>query len=189
MPDLITLLGGVLIVLLIAAVAFFVFRRRPKAPPPPPDLRIDVRSRPLEYVPDSPRLSIQGVPVRLAVVVLASAGRAQQIPPSERWAELFQSVVPGLADVVNTHAPQIITWPPQLSAVGFNQVFFRNLLLPGDRGRGTPWCALAGPARASDGRVFLIGLVMQAGEAVYLSCQTVQHETEWRKFLEVKLRP
>lgn len=180
---------GALVALTLALTSLLrALRRRRKPRPEEPDLRIDLTCTECLAVPEAPSLRFRGVPVRLRLVVLAPVGRDGRLPPHESWPMLFRAVLPGLAEVVAAHGTQMLSWPPQLSSRGFIHLFFRNLALPGDRGRGTPWCALAGPARGPDGQPFLLGMVLQAGEPVYFSCEPVEYETMWRNILDVRLR-
>lgn len=173
---------------LALASAIRFLRRRKKPRREEPDLRISLLSAECLTVPELPALRFRGVPVRLRVVVLAPVGREGRLPPHESWPMLFRAVLPGLPEVIAAHGTQLMSWPPQLSSKGFIHLFFRNLVLPGDRGRGTPWCALAGPARGPDGQPFLLGMVLQAGEPLFFSCEPVEYETMWRNILEVRLR-
>ncbi|HPU06115.1 MAG TPA: hypothetical protein PLO20_06235 [Thermogutta sp.] len=175
----------VLVIVLVWVVRAVFFRRRPPLPPEP-DLRIDLTSLHPEVPPPSPRLEFFGLPVRLVVLVLAPAGRDGYLPPPEQWNDLFESIVPGLAEVVRTHQPRVVRWPPQLSAQGFIHKYFQNVHLPGDRGRGTPWCSAAGVARYS-GRAFLVGMTFYAARANHYSQETINSEGDWYRLLRVTL--
>jgi len=159
-------------------------RRKPKWVEP--DLRIDVARLELRPVPEVPMLLFHSEPVRLDIVVLAPAGRTGSLPPPQSWPMLMEAVAPGLMRVVQTHEPQFVRWPSQLSINGFIHQFFRNVVLPGDRGRGTPFCAAVGPARGTDGQLFLIGMIMHADHPLFLSFEEVESETMWRRLIEVR---
>lgn len=180
-----------LAVLLFLIVVFLVgrsiFSRRRKPQRVEPDLRIDIESVQPELPPESPGLEFFGLPVRLVVLVLAPAGREGVLPPSDQRDELFEAIVPGLAEVVRVHQPLVATWPPQLSAQGFIHKYFQNVRLPGDRGRGTPWCSAAGPARYS-GQTFLVGMTCYAVRPNHFSQETIQHEGDWYRLLRVSFR-
>jgi hypothetical protein len=57
--------------------------------------------------------------------------------------------------------------------------------LPGDRGKGTAWCSLAGKFRAA-GQVFLAGLVACAAKPNGLGQFVIQHEGQWNDVLRIK---
>jgi len=133
----------------------------------------------------SPRLEFYGTPVRLAVVVLAPVGRQGQLPPEGLIASLWEAFVPGVGKIVELHKPSLLYWPAQLSSQGFTQLFFHHLALPGDRGRGTPWCSVAGKFDWMH-RSYLIGLVCCAAFSNGLGQATVQHQGLWLDVLRVR---
>lgn len=183
------LLGGIAIVagLLLIALAFRLFRRRAGPPESPaPDLHIDLATLP-EHGPDpeGPWLEIYGLPVRLAVVVLAPAGRNSPTPEESELSELTESLVPGLWEIVQAHRSLVRCWPFQLSTQGFAHSFFNNVQLPGDRGKGTPWCAVAGRFELGE-RQFLAGLIGVADRPNSLSQVTVTHVGQWLDVLRVR---
>ena len=171
-------LGGVVcavvFLLLIVVVIMILRRRRRKQEPAAPDLRVDVSKLPAQGPPIAgPRLEFYGIPVRLAVLVLAPAGRGSSVPDGRSFERALESLLPGLVEVVKVHRPLIRGWPYQLSTQGFVHAFFGNLALPGDHGKGTPWCAAAGRFQAGDQQL-LAGLVCVADKPNALSQVTVQ---------------
>jgi len=177
----------VVFLLLAAAVLLLVFRRRPKAvSPPEPDLAIDVETL---QVPtptnEGVQLECYGTPVRLAVLVVAPVGRGAAAPTSEQLLRIVDQLLPGLVDVVDEHQPVVRVWPPQLSSQGFVNAFFHKVSLPGDRGKGTPWCGVAGKFTAA-GQPFLAGLICRAADANGLSAIAIQHDGQWNDVLRIK---
>ena len=174
--------------LLIAIVAMIVWRlrRRPAAQPTPDtDLSIHVARLPLGGPQESgPRLECYGVPVRLAVVVVAPVGRAGAVPAQEQWPKLFECLLPGLIDVIGADQPLIRFWPAQLSSQGFTHTFFHRVALPGDHGQNTPWCSVAGKFNFA-GQSFLAGLVCCAAGPNGLSPIVVQ-QGMWLDVLRVR---
>lgn len=162
--------------------------RRRKPLPKPFDLSVDVRTLPV--VPPAaepgPVLEFGGLPTRLALVVLAPSGRGNPLPAPEHWPSLLDSIVPGLAEVAEKDQPTIRRWPEQLSTEGFAHAFFSNVPLPGDRGRGTPWCAVAGLARWGN-QPFLAGLVLLAGRPNSFAQEMMENEGSWYRLLRVRL--
>ncbi|WP_347243929.1 hypothetical protein [Thermogutta sp.] len=180
---------GVILLLFAATLVRRWLRRKRKPKWVEPDLRIDVSRVELRPVLDLPKLLFHGEPVRLDIVILAPAGRTGTLPPPRDWPVLMEAIAPGLMRVVQAHEPQFIRWPAQLSVNGFVHQFFRNVVLPGDRGRGTPFCAAVGPARNAEGQLFLVGMVMHADHPLFLSLEEVESETMWRRLIEVRARP
>jgi hypothetical protein len=131
------------------------------------------------------RLEFYGTPVRLAVLVLAPAGRNNPIPAESDLPAVLDNLLPGFTAIVATHRPLIHLWPCQLSTQGFPNSFFNNVRLPGDRGKGTPWCAAAGRFEAGDQQL-LAGLVCVADRPNSLSQMTIVHSGQWMDVLRAK---
>jgi hypothetical protein len=185
--DLLIYGGSAVVVLLILAVAWKILTSRRRAPPPRvPDLAIDLASLPAEGPPATgPVLEHYNLPVRLAVVVLAPTGRSGELPPIAELARLIDHIVPGLAQVAEAHRPLIRRWPSQLSSEGFAHTFFSQVRLPGDGGKGTPWCAVAGKFKVQR-RWLMAGLVMRAESDNNFSQSIVHQEHQWLAILRVK---
>lgn len=132
-----------------------------------------------------PRLEFYGTPVRLAVLVLAPSGRGTQIPPASQLRGVIDSLIPGLSEVLDYHRPEFRRWPEQLSATGFAQSFSTHIELPGDHGKGTPWCSVAGRFEIGEGHL-LAGLVCRAAKPNSLSQVVVQREGLWHDVLRVR---
>jgi hypothetical protein len=129
------------------------------------------------------RLELYNVPVRLAAVVIASAGRDDRLP--EDIPKLLDEVCPGLGRVCELDKPSIVKWPPQLSTQGFARRFFINAPLPGDKGKGTPWCSVAGRIDSND-KSALVGLMFHAASANNLSQVVIERTTQWLDVLRVR---
>jgi hypothetical protein len=171
-------------VIALAIWARSAFRRRPLPSDQPP------APEPLPPTAEGPRatgpqLYLHGVRTRAVIIVVAPVGRGSKLPPVEELPRLLDQAAPGLARVLTPHGARIKLWPPQLSVHGFAQAFFAHFPLPGDRGRGTPWCAVAGKFEAS-GRPLLLGMVLAASAPNSLSQTIVQQPEEWLRLLEVK---
>ena len=182
------LAGAAAVALLFLFVLIWLLRlRRPVSDERrSPDLSIDVADLSDHGPPDrGPHLEVYGTRVRLSVVILAPVGRDGAIPPLEQLPELVEQLIPGLAPLLASHQPVVRCWPGQLSSQGFVQAFFNLVALPGERGKGTPWCSVAGKFGA-DGHQFLAGLVACADEPNGLSQFVIQHEGQWNDVLRVK---
>lgn len=179
-----------LIALAVLVVLVILWRvLRPKKRPTAPlavDLTIDVPALGEEGPPaGGPALEYYHVPVRLAAVVLAPAGRVRELPDFGQVAGMIDQIVPGLAGVMSAHRPVVRRWPSQLSTEGFANTFFAHARLPGEGGKGTPWCSAAGVFKIG-GHNVLAGLVMRSEAANNLGQTVIQQETKWLDVLRVK---
>jgi len=177
---------GTIILLVIVALLIAFSRRRRKPEISPVDLRIDVSQLPAGGPPgEGPTLEFYGMPVRLVALILAPAGRNSQLPPNERLASVLEDLGPGLAAVVLEHRPILRPWPSQLSTQGFIHTFFNNVPLPGDRGKGTPWCSAAGRFDAGDQQL-LAGVLCAAQKPNSLGQVPIANVGQWVEVLRVK---
>jgi hypothetical protein len=185
------LLGGVacavVFLLILVLVVLALWRRRGrKQEAPPPDLRLDVTKLPVQAPSaDSPWLEFYGLRVRLAVLVLAPAGRGSSVPDGRAFERALESLLPGLVEVIKSHRPVVRAWSYQLSTQGFTRAFFSQVPLPGDRGKGTPWCAVAGRFE-SDQQALLAGLVCVAEKPNSFGQVAIQNVGQWVDVLRVK---
>ena len=145
-----TLLSGGLW-LLAALVIIYVaqsdprHRRRPFAGLAEPS--IDVAALPRRRLRGGPRLEFYNLPVRLAVIVLAPAGRWANF---RRWNEIhdvLDAIVPGLADVAVAHQSIVYRWPPQFSSAASPTHFSARSPCPATAARARP-----GPRRPAGSR-------------------------------------
>ena len=184
--------------MLVSALAVLVFllfvllvqragRRRIPADVDDADLSIDV-GRISDTGPPSGanQLTVYHVPVRLAVLVLAPVGRGHPLPLADRLPGVCDQLLPGLSRVLVPHETQFRRWPPQLSSHGFAQALFKNARLPGDRGKQTPWCSVAGRFEA-DGEFLLAGLVCCAANDNSLSEIIIDKPCGWLDVMRVSV--
>lgn len=176
--------AAALILLIILA---WRIRRRPRRRDELPGIAfIDVGSLPATGPPeDGPQLEFYGTPVRVALVVIAPAGRDGKSPPREQIPDLLGQLIPGMPAILSRHEADLVCWPGQLSSQGFVQSFFNHVLLPGDRGKDTPWCSVAGRFRAS-GQNYLVGFVLAAARDNSLSQFEFRHEGKWHDSLRIR---
>jgi hypothetical protein len=180
-------LGGAALLALVAVVgAILLVRKRRQRPPPLPDIvMVDLASVGEIGPPeDGPELRCYGLAVRLAVLVLAPAGRLRDVPGSVERSAMIDQIVPGLAKLVAAHNTMVCVWPPQLSPRGFAHAFFTAVKLPGDRGKGTPWCSVAGKFEA-DGEQYMAGMALCAAKPNSLSQYVIDLPGEWLELLRV----
>jgi hypothetical protein len=174
-------------------VAFYLIRRfrrrRPVAAAGAPQLVIEVSSLGEEGPPAGPpRLEFYNVPVRLAAIVLGPAGRVRQLPSPAEMPKVFDAIVPGLDKVAAVHNPLVRRWPNQLSARGFAHLFFGSVRLPGDGGKGTPYCSVAGIFKL-EGQPVMAGLVLRAASSNSFGQTVIDREEQWLGCLRVDDRP
>ncbi len=129
------------------------------------------------------RVEVYNVPVRIAAVVIAPAGRDTMLPAD--IPKLLDQLAPGLGTVCEKDRPSIVRWPAQLSTQGFSRAFFMNAPLPGDQGKGTPWCSVAGRLEERDVSA-LIGLVLHAAGPNSLGQIVVERATQWLDVLRIR---
>ena len=178
---------GVVLLAMLTGAVVLIWRllSEKNAPVATPQLtRIDCNA--LSRAPpanDRIRLEIYNVPVRLSAIVVASAGRDTKLPTD--IPKLLDQVCPGLGTVCEKDKPSIVRWPAQLSTQGFARAFFMNAPLPGDQGRGTPWCSVAGRLEQRDVSV-LVGLILHAASPNSLSQIVIERVTQWLDVLRVR---
>ncbi len=124
------------------------------------------------------RVMVYHVPVRLAVVVIAPLGRDSDPPTHSEVPKLLDRIVPGLASALRHDQTIVKIWPRQLSATGFAPNLMRHVRLPGDKGRGTPWCLVAGRTTFGDS-AYAVGLALGADSPNKLGLIAVESEHHW----------
>ncbi len=179
-----------ILVAIVAVVLLLVWqvlgRRKQVVHERPTGLTVDVGSLGTAGPPAGPPLlEFYYMPVRLAAVVVAPAGRGHELPPINQLNAVFEAILPGLSQVVAAHQPLIRRWPAQLSVSGFTHVFFQNVRLPGDAGKGTPWSSAAGVAKLA-GLSVMVGLVLQTESATNHGQVSIDSEEKWLSILRVK---
>jgi hypothetical protein len=180
--------AAVAVVVLVAAwILWRRFGRRREPDVVPPDLEVDVTALPdLGPPPGPPTLEFYNLPVRLAAIVLAPVGRVRTLPSREDLPGVVDSIVPGLDRVAIAHKPLIRAWPAQVSARGFAHAFFQHVRLPGDHGKKTPWCSVAGRFMVDD-QPMMAGLVLRAAAPNRHGQYVMEREEQWLGILRIRL--
>jgi hypothetical protein len=172
--------GGLTLLLLIA----FVFFRGGKKPAEPgPGLLEDLAAYPPPPAKKSRRLTVQGRPSRLRLIVVAPVGK-RDLHEFGEIEDILNRVSRGLGDLAKEDKARLRTWPPQLSNAGFALSFFRNTQTPPDVQEAAHWSLLAGPAKAGDVPI-LLGVAVwseETGAAKQLALSSL----EWNAVLRVE---
>ena len=100
-------------------------------------------------------------------------------------AQFVDNLVPDLMAVLSSHQPLFRRWSEQLSIRGFVHSVFNNLPLPGDRGKGTPWCSVAGKFE-SGGQQYLAALVCRGEQPNALGQIEIKYPGQWVEVLRVR---
>jgi hypothetical protein len=172
----------------LAVAALVLWRMATSRKKPHLDLEAGLRENLAEYPPPPPvsgrRLTVNDVPVRLRLVVVAPTGKLQAPITPDDLPELLDHVRHRLGQFVTTDKPRVRVWPPQLSVAGFAPTFHRLVESP-DAGReNSRWVKLAGPARTGQ-RPVLLGLAVLADEPMKLGDVQVE-TTEWAELLRIE---
>ena len=179
------LLIGALVAIGVLAVVIRVLIGRKKTPPGP-NLDEDLGTYPpLKSSGGDRRLTVEGVPVRLRLVVVAPAGKQSEFD-QEQLEETLEKILPGLGQICKYDKPRVRVWPMQLSYEGFAKHFQRHTLVPQTDDGLSPWIVVAGRAKPGKNQVML-GLALQAIKPTTVGRLTLQAH-EWETKLRVRVR-
>lgn len=123
------------------------------------------------------QLTINGIPVRVRLVVLAPAGNQQQVSADEATDKL-NDVLKGLGSLIKSDKPRIKIWPAQLSIPGFAPTFHRLVKVPTNE-----WIKIAGVAKVG-GKPMLVGLAVLADEPNDVGELKLDH-MDWAETLQL----
>jgi len=172
------------LLLLLKSLVRSLFRGRAQKRDPQRDLLENLASYPPPFAKPGPnRLTVQGVPVRVRLVVVASAGKTVTL--DEKWVEpMLDQLIRGLGAILKHDQPRVRVWPAQLSSKGFTVNFHRLTKKPEEESEPSRWVMVAGqtPARP---RSFLLGLALWADEETNLGRLTLEPD-QWTDLLRVK---
>ena len=186
LPLLILGVGVGAVVIVLGLIYLALRRRKVDEEPAAETLEVKVAALGASGPPESgATLEVYNIPMRLALLVMAPAGRERGIPPNEQLPLVVESICPNLMQVLRDHQPEFRRWPPHLSSQGFAPVFFKNVPLPGESGKNTPWCALAGRFDTPTGPL-LAGLVFVAATSNSLGQIAIDQPGQWLDVLRVK---
>jgi hypothetical protein len=180
------LLVGALVFLAMLLVLLRILFGRRKAKSKAPDLEEDLSTYPpLRSSGGDRRLLVEGVPVRLRLVVLAPGGKQSEID-EEKIEPMLNKIVNGLGEICQADRPRIRIWPMQLSYNGFATHFHRCMLVPEADGEPTQWVIVAGRAKLGTQQV-MAGFALQAIKPTTVGRLTLESH-EWDSKLRVRVR-
>lgn len=176
----------VLLLLLLGLLSYLrkLFSRQPQDKAP------NLEERFAEYPQLKPstgdrRLTVEGVPVRLRLVVVAAAGKESQFD-EEHIDKLLDRILPGLGAIYVGDKPRVRIWPMQLSHEGFTKHLHRNTIVPEGERKLSKWAVVAGMAKLDDCQVML-GLGLEALKPTTIGRKTIAAH-EWDVLLRVRTR-
>jgi hypothetical protein len=141
---------------------------------------------PAPGTPGPRRLTIEGIPVRVRLLVVASSGKGNAVDADEVEG-LLDGLIHGLGNVVAQDRPRIRVWPPQLSRQGFAPTFHRLTEKPEDEGRPSRWVLVAGHVSVGR-RPFLLGMALAADAPCTLGRLTLD-PLRWVEVLRIQEVP
>jgi hypothetical protein len=178
--------GGLIVLLILWMILKAILGGKKPAAPKAPNLEEDLGSYPaLQPSTGDRQLRVEGVPVRMRLVVVAPAGNDAEVDIEEVQA-LLERVLPGLGDICKTDKPRIKVWPRQLSYEGFVKLFQRNMSTPEGVGEPSRWILLGGRAKLGKQQIML-GLGLQAVKPTTVGRRTVDAH-EWPTVLRIRVR-
>jgi hypothetical protein len=133
--------------------------------------------------PGPRRVTVEGVPARVRLVVVAPVGRNRLIDP-ETVSDLVNGVIRGMQEIMQRDKPRVRVWPPQLSNAGFAPTFHRLTEIPEKEREPSRWVLVAGPA-FSAGQPILLGLALLADQQNQLGKLIVSPE-RWAETVRVQ---
>ena len=180
--------GALLVLVVLLKILGAIFGgRKAKASAKIPNLKEDLADYPaLKSSTGDRQLRIEGVPVRLRLVVVAPGGSEAEANLDD-LAKMLDRVVSGLGTIYTHDKPRVREWPVQLSFEGFSNHFHRQTIIPDEAdGEQSVWVVLAGRAKLGKFQVF-IGLALQAIKPTTIGRKTIEAH-EWDSVLRVRVR-
>src|SRR5579863_4659106 len=119
---------ALIILLILRRLLFKLFARKREVVSQGQSLEEDLESYPQAPAATGDRqLRVEGVPVRIRLVVVAPAGAEGEVD-AEDVVAILERALPGLGAMCRADKPRIKVWPRQLSYEGFSRVFQKNML-------------------------------------------------------------
>jgi hypothetical protein len=179
-------LVGLVGILLLAAVGKLLFGGKAKKSEHEKDLMENLVEYPdLKSSTGDKQLRIEGVPVRIRLIVVAPAGSASEVDIDELFA-MLEKIVPGLGDIYKHDKPRVRVWPTQISYQGFATHFHRNTETGAEEGEQTRWAVVAGRVKVGKTQ-FMLGMALQSIKPNTVGRRTIDSH-EWVSVLRVRVR-
>ncbi|MBI3408121.1 MAG: hypothetical protein HY040_07165 [Planctomycetes bacterium] len=131
------------------------------------------------------QLRVEGVPVRMRLVVVAPTSKDDEIN-SDAIEKLLDRVLPGLGRICEADRPRVRVWPQQLSYEGFAKHLHRNTIIPEGERQLSRWIVVAGRAKLGS-RQIMLGLAMQAIKPNSVGRKTIDAH-QWDEMLRIRVR-
>jgi hypothetical protein len=129
------------------------------------------------------RLTVEGVPVRLRLVIMAPVGNQATVRESA-LGEMLDQLLWGLGGMAQRDQPRVRIWPPQLSQQGFTAAFQRTAQKAEADGEPSRWILVAGPTPARP-RPFLLGLALWADQPTLIGRLNLEPR-QWADVLRIQ---
>jgi hypothetical protein len=178
-------IGALIVLLLFVAILRFLFGGRAKKGEEKslienlqeyPDLKSSTGDR---------QLRVEGVPVRLRLVVVAPAGTASEVDLDE-LESILEKILPGLGEIYKHDKPRVKVWPKQVSYQGFATHFHRNMETGAEEGVQTRWVMVAGRVKLGKFQI-MMGLALQSIKPNTVGRRTVDSH-EWASVLRARVK-
>ena len=180
--------GALVALLLLWAVCSKLLGLLTPKPKPPKEKNLHEDLEDYPPLPPSTgdrRLLVEGVPVRLRLVVVAPPGKESRIS-ADNIEKVLDRILAGLGDIAVHDRPRVKIWPMQLSYEGFANTFHNNTTLPEGEDEPSRWVMVAGRAMIGKQQI-LLGLGLQAIKPTTVGRKTLKAH-EWESVLRVRVR-
>jgi hypothetical protein len=134
--------------------------------------------------PGGKRLVIDGIDVRVRLVVFAPVGTEKRPIDVDEAPEMLDNLLRGLGGFIKSDKPRVRVWPPQLSVAGWPPTFFRLVESPDEEYRKSNWIRVAGTIKIV-GKPHLLGLALYSDEASTVGTMILE-PTEWTRHLQIE---
>jgi hypothetical protein len=99
------------------------------------------------------QITVNGMPARLRLVIMAPASRKTSALPREAHAELLEAILPGLGEIATFDFPRVETWPDHQARDRFRATLDKSVHFPERSGDSSRWLIVAGETLLLQGPV------------------------------------
>lgn len=129
-------------------------------------------------------LNLNGLKVRMRLIVVAPSGRQKETISPEDVPNLLGDLIRGLQTVIKSDKPRIRVWPVQLSVDGFAPTFHRLVESPDADNKKSKWVRIAGPVKIG-GKPYLLGMALWSDEPTKIG-KIIMQQTSWGSDLKIE---